>query len=118
MASADAGSSPPVLIDKKNARSVVWQYFGFEPNEHGQPKDTSKPRCKRCNRIVPSKGANTSNLTSHLQDRHKDLYKEFREVCTINESLKSAREASSLNVFVLLLLIAVIAKANCSAHPF
>uniref|UniRef100_A0A671SCA6 BED-type domain-containing protein n=1 Tax=Sinocyclocheilus anshuiensis TaxID=1608454 RepID=A0A671SCA6_9TELE len=64
----------------KHSRSAIWKYFGYETNEHGKPKDTSKPICKSCYRAVLTKGANTSNLAKHLKDRHPDLYKEFREV--------------------------------------
>lgn len=89
---ASAGPSPPVLIEKRNARSAIWHFFGYEPDEHGQPKNPSQPRCKRCHGIVPTKGANTTNLAAHLHDKHPDLFKEFKEVGSLNESLKSAHE--------------------------
>ena len=81
MASAsESDSGDSVLIEKENARSVVWNYFGFETDGHGKPKDPYRPTCKRCRRIVPVKGANTTNLAKHLQDRHQDLFKQFKEV--------------------------------------
>uniref|UniRef100_A0A672RI62 BED-type domain-containing protein n=1 Tax=Sinocyclocheilus grahami TaxID=75366 RepID=A0A672RI62_SINGR len=87
----------PALVDKEHSRSAIWKYFGYETNEHGKPKDTSKPICKSCYRAVLTKGANTSNLAKHLKDRHPDLYKEFREVgnCShfnITETLTKMKE--------------------------
>uniref|UniRef100_A0A671RC50 BED-type domain-containing protein n=1 Tax=Sinocyclocheilus anshuiensis TaxID=1608454 RepID=A0A671RC50_9TELE len=77
---ASAAPPRPALVDKEHSRSAIWKYFGYETNEHGKPKDTSKPICKSCYRAVLTKGANTSNLAKHLKDRHPDLYKELREV--------------------------------------
>ncbi len=77
---ASAAPLRPALVDKEHSRSAIWKYFGYEANEHGKPKDTSKPICKSCYRAVLTKGANTSNIAKHLKDRHPDLYKEFREV--------------------------------------
>ncbi len=74
---ASAAPPQPALVDKEHSRSAIWKYFGYEANEHGKPKDISKPICKSCYRVVLTKGANTSNIAKHLKDR---LYKEFREV--------------------------------------
>ncbi|KAA0721363.1 hypothetical protein E1301_Tti023538 [Triplophysa tibetana] len=76
---ACAAPPQPALVDKEHSRSAIWNYFGYEANEDGKPKDTNKPICKSCYRAVVTKGANTSNIAKHLKDRHPDLYKEFRE---------------------------------------
>ncbi len=59
---ASAAPPQPALVDKEHSRSAIWKYFGYEANEHGKPKDTSKPICKSCYRAVLTKGANTSNI--------------------------------------------------------
>ncbi len=59
---ASAAPPQPALVDKEHSRSAIWKYFGYKTNEHGKPKDTSKPICKSCYRAVLTKGANTSNI--------------------------------------------------------
>ena len=55
--------SPSKLVSKKTTgNSAVWQHFGFEPDEKGEPLDPDVVVCKLCLRDV--KG-NTSNLKAH-----------------------------------------------------
>lgn len=60
------------LIAKKNSKSVVWQYFGFKT------EDTTNPICRVCARTIPCKGANTTNLFSHLRDHHAAQYSQCK----------------------------------------
>ena len=46
------------LINKKNCRSKVWIYFGFEPDERGQVEDRERPICRLCAKKVVAKEGN------------------------------------------------------------
>ena len=63
------GGNEIVLVKKKNAKSVVWDYFGLEAEEDGtvSKQTESCPVCHKCY---------TSNLFSHLRDKHPVLFKE------------------------------------------
>ena len=39
------------LINKPNAKSTIWKYFGFFPYENGKPINTEKPQCKMLNML-------------------------------------------------------------------
>ena len=74
------------LVAKKNAKSVVWQYFGLEADEKNIPKQEleDQPVCRKCYKRVRAKHGNTSNLLSHLRDNHPDEYAEaskFVQTC-------------------------------------
>ena len=71
-------SSVTRLVKKPNSKSVIWNYFGVSADDTGRPIDGSekKPICRTCNKQVPSKDANTSNMFAHLRDVHPLLYKE------------------------------------------
>ena len=70
------------LVQKKNAKSEIWRYFGMKANRKTIPVAgaESKPTCKTCYKDVPSKGGNTTILFGHLQDQHPTLYKEAMKV--------------------------------------
>uniref|UniRef100_A0A3B4U3F6 BED-type domain-containing protein n=1 Tax=Seriola dumerili TaxID=41447 RepID=A0A3B4U3F6_SERDU len=74
-----AAAEKPVLVDKMGARSTVWKYFGFKPNDKGQPLNLEAPQCKRCYKVCLAKGGKTSNLSKHLKDNHADLFKDFSQ---------------------------------------
>ena len=68
------------LVAKPKCVSGVWGYFGFVPNEQGQPQNINEAICKLCFRStgqlpkpVAVHGGNTSNLTSHLRIRHAEV---------------------------------------------
>jgi len=65
-------------VKKKNAKSIVWDYFGLRAEEDGTVKKTNelRPVCRKCYKHILCKGGNTSNLFSHLRDKHPALYKE------------------------------------------
>ena len=66
------------LVTKRNAKSVVWQYFILEADEKNIPKQEveDQPVCRKCYKRVRAKHGNTSNLLSHLCDNHPDEYAE------------------------------------------
>ena len=72
------GSNEIVLVKKKNAKSIVWDYFGLEAEEDGtvSKQNESRPVCRKCYKRILCKGGNTSNLFSHLRDKHPVLFKE------------------------------------------
>jgi len=39
---------PVQLVAKKNTTSKVWKYFGFVPDEDGNPTNSFTPNCKLC----------------------------------------------------------------------
>ncbi|XP_038062433.1 E3 SUMO-protein ligase ZBED1-like [Patiria miniata] len=58
------------LVAKKKTKSVVWNYFGFEPNEDGAPKNENEAICRLCRKKVAAKQGNTSNLLAHVRANH------------------------------------------------
>ena len=75
---ADAGNDetePEVeLVAKRKTIAPIWKHFGFEADEEGKPQSPDRPICRVCQQEVAAKDGNTSNLYSHLKDRHPDLY--------------------------------------------
>uniref|UniRef100_A0AAY4DNR2 BED-type domain-containing protein n=1 Tax=Denticeps clupeoides TaxID=299321 RepID=A0AAY4DNR2_9TELE len=68
----------------ENTRSLIWNYYGFPPDELGKPLDEDRPICKQCFKTVPAKNGHTSNLYQHLQYQHPHLASEVKqhyEVC-------------------------------------
>lgn len=53
---------------KKNAKSMVWVYFGLTADEKGVPVPSEEHRavCRTCMKAVMCKGGNSSNLFTHL----------------------------------------------------
>ena len=64
------------LVKKRNTSSVVWEYFGLKASQNGTlvASETHLPVCRLCGKSVPAKGGNTTNLLTHLRDRHPDVY--------------------------------------------
>lgn len=58
------------LVPKPNVTSPVWEHFGFQPNEKGEPANLDEPICKICCKKVPVTRGNTSNLRCHLANCH------------------------------------------------
>lgn len=88
---ATANSSASKLLPKANAKSAVWNYFGFKPGPDGKPLDESSATCRICSRSYSAKGGNTSNLFSHLELKHGKEYAEAKAA----SSGTSARAARS-----------------------
>ena len=49
----------------KNAKSIVWNYFGLKVDGNGiiLKEHENRPVCRTCNKSVLCKGGNTSNLS-------------------------------------------------------
>ena len=62
------------IVRKSNAKSPVWDHFGFKAGEDGKAVDDGKPICLHCKRSVVARWANTSNLFSHLRSAHPIQY--------------------------------------------
>ena len=61
---------PPVRLEApKGAKSVRWEYFGFEVDKDGKRVDEKYVHCRICNQKVGFSG-NTTNLGTHLQKWH------------------------------------------------
>jgi len=87
---------PVQLVAKKNATSKVWKYFGFVPDEDGNPADSATPKCKLCFKSVSVKWANTSNLLSHLKNKHAAEYREIKQSEDGSSSSTPRRKDKSL----------------------
>ena len=62
------------LISKQNTKAFVWKYFGFKPNENGNPRSKDQPKCQLCRLEIAAKDGNTTNLYSHLKNKHPEEY--------------------------------------------
>ena len=53
------------LVKKKNAKSIVWNYFGLKADGNGiaLKEHKNRPVCRTYNKSVLCKGGNTSNLS-------------------------------------------------------
>lgn len=71
------------LVGKKGTTSPIWNFFGFEPDERGQPKDINKCVCKICASVVRVKDGQTTNLRDHLRVHHPEQY------ATLNVSVRT-----------------------------
>lgn len=69
-ASSEALADRPRLVNKKDGRSEIWNFFAYLADINDNPIDTLKPVCKTCFKGIQTKGGNTSNLAKHLSDRH------------------------------------------------
>ena len=69
-------SSTTFNIIKKNIKSPVWAHFGLRADEANRVSedDLERPVCRECQKVVLAKGGNTSNLFSHLRERHPTLF--------------------------------------------
>lgn len=94
MAEAAAeGEQSTGLTRKKNAKSVVWDYFGIRVGEDGLPVpgEEQKPVCRSCGKVVLAKGGNTTNLLlTHLRDHHPQLHVEATRVLSRNPVVAEA----------------------------
>ena len=68
-----------VLVMKPHTTSKVWAHFGLKGNKDGLPDtaEIEKPICRLCHKTVSAKWSNTTNLFTHLQDNHPEIYAEL-----------------------------------------
>lgn len=69
-----------VLVAKKGTTSPIWQFFGFRPDESGQPRDLTEAVCKICSCVIRAKDGQTTNLHDHLRVRHPANENERKKV--------------------------------------
>ena len=68
-----------VLVTKPHTITKVWAHFGLKGNKDGLPDtaEIEKPICRHCHKTVSAKRSNTTNLFTHLQDNHPEIYTEL-----------------------------------------
>ena len=71
---AEGGEESKQLMAKQNTSTPVWKHFSFEANESGKLLNVCCPHCRVCHQEVGAKDSNTSNLYSHLKNKHPALY--------------------------------------------
>ena len=104
------------LVKKKNAKSIVWNYFGLKGDKNGNAlkEHDNRPVCRTCNKSVLCKGGNTSNLFTHLRDHHPTLFKEASKgKGTSSTMLNAAGTPSSTRQRHQETLPNVIERRNC-----
>lgn len=97
-ASGSGVSSELVLVPKKSSTAVIWNFFGFESSDDQAVKD---PTCKHCRRKVKANGGNTSNLISHLQNRHAGEFQRFREMKNKSDLGTSKASKGILQIYLM-----------------
>ena len=70
------------LVKKKNAKSVIWNYFGAHRTNEGLPVegDHDKLICCFCRKVVLAKQGNITNMLQHLKEPHSFLYIEASQL--------------------------------------
>lgn len=82
------------VIAKKKSTSVIWKYFGYKRDDVLQ----KQVLCKSCRTLVATTRGNTTNLHSHLQHNHKDLYQEFQKSSVSKSKTTNVKSSSSKTV--------------------
>ncbi len=88
---SEENDSSEELVPKKNCTSEIWQYFGFKREDASQ----MQVLCKSCRKTVVTSRGNTTNLHSHLEHNHREIYEDFQK-CKA-KSTKTANEKPSNN---------------------
>ena len=77
---SDNETKPEIqLVANRKTIAPVWKHFGFEADEKGKPRSPDHSKCRVCQQEVAAKDGNTSNLYSHLKNRHPDLYLQVKK---------------------------------------
>ena len=88
------------LVKKPHTTSSVWAHFGLKGDEKGLPisDQIEKLVCRHCKKVVLAKRSNTSNLFSHLEDHHPEIYAELsrsksvkRKQSTLTEVIEKSK---------------------------
>ena len=76
------------LVKKPHTTSSVWAHFGLKGDEKGLPipDEIEKLVCRHCKKVVLAKLSNTSNLFSHLEDHHPEIYAELSRGKSVKRS--------------------------------
>ncbi|XP_070404472.1 E3 SUMO-protein ligase ZBED1-like [Nothobranchius furzeri] len=91
MASAAAESDNEVFVPKRNASSIIWNWFGFSPDD----KEQRNVICKVCKESVKASDGNTTNLFNHLKRRHPKQYNESQLAAKAKKPAATAAAASA-----------------------
>ena len=67
-----------VLVEKSGTKSLIWKHFGLLSDQEGKGIQPENPVCRICHNRVQAKTGNTSNLLSHLRNKHARHYRELR----------------------------------------
>ena len=67
----------------------IWKYFGFQPDDKGNPRWKDQPKCRLCKTEIAAKDGNATNLYSHLKNKHLE---EYRAVRSITGSIGAKRQ--------------------------
>lgn len=84
------------MIAKPNATAPVWEFFGFKPNEKGEPSNTDEPICRICSKVVATKKGNTTNLHAHLKHNHPTQFSQLGKKSSTGDAEPSSSRQSTL----------------------
>ncbi len=88
---SEENNSSEELVPKKKCTSEIWQYFVFTREDVSQ----MQVLCKSCRKTVVTSRGNATNLHSHLEHNHRELFEDFRKCKAI--ATKTANEKPSNN---------------------
>jgi len=91
-------STTVLLIPKKGAHSIVWNFFGFKPDDDAQ----GVILCKQCFGIVAATQGNTTNLYNHLKRHHKveyDLAMKDKQTTSQNPSRQTTQTSITQTLY-------------------
>ncbi len=66
------------LTEKCGTKSAVWKYFGLIADDSGGGSQQDNPVCRICGVQVRAATGNTSNLLSHLKNKHPKVHSKAR----------------------------------------
>ncbi len=78
------------LTEKCGTKSAVWKYFGLIADDSGGGSQQDNPVCRICGVQVRAATGNTSNLLSHLKNKHPKVHSEVRLLICPSERLFSS----------------------------
>ena len=84
-----------MLVMKPHTISV-WVHFGLKGNMDGlsDTAEIEKPICSHCHKTITPKRSNTTNLFTHLEDNHPDIY---TELAARNMKLRLSNQGTGLH---------------------
>ena len=83
------------LTEKYGTKSAVWKHFGLLTDDSGLGIQQDNPVCRICRVQVRATTGNTSNLLSHLKNKHPMVHKELRLQMNKEAGEKQSRPTDS-----------------------
>ncbi|RZF44183.1 hypothetical protein LSTR_LSTR003823 [Laodelphax striatellus] len=80
------------LVIPASMRSIYWKYYGFPADEDGEIIDRFKIVCTLCKTVI-AYNKNTSNLRTHLINKHSQILLKLEEGKTENPPPKATPKA-------------------------